>query len=424
MKRRLQGPSWHAGTRALDQRAGRGFARFAATWLLALLASLVATLASAAAADAPLEARNYKLAGDSERVRLVIQFDREPDIQYLLLRGPHRLVVDLPETVFLIEPAQLKSRGLITGVRYGAREDGSSRMMFTAKGPFAVERVDVIANEAEPGYRLVVDLTASSDAAFEAALADQAATTGSTAAPKSDRLKGPASDKPFTIVIDAGHGGVDTGAAGATGTLEKAITLAFAQELAARLAANGNYRVEMTRTVDEFLALDERVRRARAFEADLFISIHADTIRFKGIRGATVYTVSDKASDAEAQALADRENLADAIGGIKIEEDNPQVADILIDLIKRETHTFSIRFARSLVGELSNDKVELINNPLRSAGFRVLRAPDVPSVLLELGYLSNTSDEAQLNDPEWRARAIESITGAIAVFAEARAAGG
>jgi len=405
--------------------AGSGFCRSAAIGLLSLVACLAAAwMTVATAAEGPLEARNYKLAGDAERVRLVIQFNREPDLRYMLLRGPHRLVVDLPETVFLIEPSELKPRGLIAGVRYGAREDGSSRMMLTAKGPFAVERVDVLANEAEPGYRLVVDLVASSDAAFDTALADQAATTGSTAAPKSGRLKGPASDKPFTVVIDAGHGGVDTGAAGVTGTVEKTITLNFAQELATRLAANGNYRVEMTRKTDEFLALDERVRRARAFEADLFISIHADTIRYKGIRGATVYTVSDKASDAEAQALADRENLADAIGGIKIEEDNQKVADILIDLIKRETHTFSIRFARSLLGELSNGKVELINNPLRSAGFRVLRAPDVPSVLLELGYLSNASDEAQLNDPEWRRRAIESIAGAVALFAEARAAGG
>jgi N-acetylmuramoyl-L-alanine amidase len=407
--------------------AGNGICRSAAIGLLCLAACLAAafmTVATAIAADGPLEARNYKLAGDAERVRLVIQFDREPDLQYMLLRGPHRLVVDLPETVFLIDPAELKPRGLIAGVRYGPRADGYSRMMFTAKGPFAVERVEVLANEAEPGYRLVVDLVASSAAAFDTALADQAATTGSTAAPKSDRLKGPASDKPFTIVIDAGHGGVDTGAAGVTGTVEKTITLAFAQELAARLATKGNYRVEMTREADEFLALDERVRRARAFEADLFISVHADTIRYKGIRGATVYTVSDKASDAEAQALADRENLADAIGGIRIEEENQKVADILIDLIRRETHTFSIRFARSLIGELSNGKVELINNPLRSAGFRVLRAPDVPSVLLELGYLSNASDEAQLNDPEWRRRAIESIAGAIALFAEARAAGG
>ncbi len=424
MERRLQGmgllPASFSGQGGIRPAMAR-LAPFASMLLLTLLIAAMTVVPSAAE---PLQARDYKLAGDAERVRLVIWFDREPDLHYLLLRGPHRLVIDLPATDFLIEPAALKPRGLVSGVRFGNREDGTARMMLTAKGPFAVEKLEVIPNEAAPGFRLVADIVASSDADFDAALADQAATTGSTAAPKTDRLKGPASDKPFTIVIDAGHGGIDTGAAGVGGTREKAITLAFALELRQRLAANGNYRVEMTRETDEFLALDERVRRARAFKADLFISIHADTIRFKGIRGATVYTVSDKASDADSAALASRENLADAIGGIKIEEDNQQVADILIDLIRRETHTFSMRFARSLIGELSNSKVELINNPLRAAGFRVLRAPDVPSVLVELGYLSNASDEAQLNDPQWRGKAIESIAGAVALFAEARSVSG
>ena len=172
----------------------------------------------------------------------------------------------------------------------------------------------------------------------------------------------------------------------------------------------------MTREKDEFLRLDDRVRIAREHEADLFISIHADTIRLKGIRGATVYTVSDKASDADAQALADRENLSDQLAGIAVEEEDHQVADILIDLIKRETHSFSMRFARSLVGELSTT-VGLINNPHRFAGFKVLKAPDVPSVLLELGYLSNAKDEEQLKNAEWRGKAAVSVSKAIEKFA-------
>ena len=179
----------------------------------------------------------------------------------------------------------------------------------------------------------------------------------------------------------------------------------------------------LTRERDDFLRLDERVRFAREHAADLFISIHADTIRLKGIRGATVYTVSDRASDAEAAALAQRENLADQLAGIEIEEENHEVADILVDLVRRETHSFSIRFARSLVGELSTS-VELIKNPHRSAGFKVLRAPDVPSVLVELGYLSNAKDEAQLIDPDWRDKAAERISAAIALFAAERTATG
>jgi len=251
-------------------------------------------------------------------------------------------------------------------------------------------------------------------------------TTGSTEAAKKDNPPHKAAargDKKFTIVIDPGHGGIDGGAEGINGTAEKTITLAFALELKEQLAKTGSYDIFLTREKDEFLRLDERVRIARQHEADLFISIHADTIRLKDIRGATVYTVSDKASDAEAAALAVRENLSDQLAGIETEEDNHEVADILADLIRRETHSFSVRFARSLVGELSST-VELINNPHRSAGFKVLKAPDVPSVLVELGYLSNPKDEAKLRDPAWRGKAVERISAAVAHFADERAAAG
>lgn len=405
---------------------GRGLgclaSRFA--WFTATLIVLIAAFAGGATAT-PLEARDFTLAGDANRVRIVLQFDREPDPKWFLLRGPHRLVIDLDETKFIVEPKALKARGLVSSVRYGHHGEARTRLIVAAKGPFAVENLEVLANDDGKGYRLVADLASTSSAKFDAALADQAQTTGSTqATKKNDRLgKAPADpDKRFTVVIDAGHGGIDGGAEGVTGTSEKTITLAFALELKAKLLSAGKYDVHMTREKDEFLRLDERVRIARQHGADLFISIHADTIRLKGVRGATVYTVSDKASDAEAEALADRENLSDALAGVEVEEENQQVADILIDLIRRETHTFSIRFARSLVGQLSN-KVEMINNPHRSAGFKVLRAPDVPSVLVELGYLSNPKDEEQLRNADWRGKAVDSITAAIALFAEARAGG-
>lgn len=395
----------------------RLYSRFRMLVLAVLATVLVPGLAALAA---PLEADGYKMAGDATRMRVVLQFDREPDPKWFLLRGPHRLVIDLPETNFSLDPKELKARGLVTGVRYGHLGVGTSRIILSAKGPFAVEKIDILKNEDQAGYRLVADLAASSDRSFEAALAEQTQTTGSTeAAEKHDRLGAVAakpSGKRFTVVIDAGHGGIDGGAEGINGTVEKSITLAFALELKKKLVDANAYDVFLTREKDEFLRLDERVRIARQHEADLFISIHADTIRLKGIRGATVYTVSDKASDAEAAALAVRENLSDQLAGIEMKQENQQVTDILVDLIRRETHTFSMRFARSLVGELSN-AVELINNPHRSAGFRVLQAPDVPSVLVELGYLSNPKDEAQLRDSDWRGKAAESISAAIAMFA-------
>jgi N-acetylmuramoyl-L-alanine amidase len=395
------------------------------TFLFVLLCAMIG-LSLQAAAGALLQAHDYKMAGDATRMRIVLNFDQEPEPKWFLLRGPHRLVIDLPETKFSIDAKDLKARGLVSSVRYGKLGEGGSRLILTSKGPFSVEKIDVLQDETSSGYRLVADIVAGSERQFEEALSIQSQTTGSTeTTPKSDRISQVAvrTNKRFTIVLDPGHGGIDGGAEGLNGTVEKSITLAFALELRAKLAESGKYDVYLTRERDDFLRLDERVRIARQHEADLFISIHADTIRLKGIRGATVYTVSDKASDAEAQALADRENLSDQLAGIKIEDENQEVADILVELIKRESHGFSLNFARSLLGELA-DTIGLINNPHRYAGFRVLKAPDVPSVLLELGYLSNPEDEEQLRDAGWRDKAAKSIADAVASFAAAKMATG
>ena len=393
---------------------------------LAVAGILAALGLSCPAQSANLQAHDYKVAGDATRTRIVVHFDREPDLKWFLLRGPHRLVIDLPETSFRLDPRALRAHGLVAGVRYGRLSEGQARIILSSKGPFVVDRVDVIQNEDAPGWRMVADISAASEKAFEAALAVQAQTTGSTRGANKHSAATAAAERPderFTVVIDPGHGGIDGGAESRGGTVEKTITLAFALELRKKLTDTGLYDVYLTREMDEFLRLDERVRIARQREADLFISIHADTINLKGIRGATVYTVSDKASDAESKALADRENLADALAGIEIKEENHEVADILFDLIRRETHGYSIRFARSLVGELSSS-IGMINNPHRSAGFRVLKAPDVPSVLVELGYLSNPDDEEQLRSADWRAKAADSISKAVAAFATLKVAAG
>ena len=396
-------------------------------WAAALLAAgcLVLALGSSAFAEDLLRASGFKIAGDANRTRIVLQFDKEPVTRWFLLRSPHRLVIDVPESVFAVDPQALKPHGLVSSVRYGHLEAGKSRLIIGSKGPFEVETLDIIPNDDGSGHRIAIEMVSASETKFETALALQADKTGSTAAPKGDRLghaDAPQAKK-FTIAVDAGHGGIDGGANGLTGTVEKDITLTFAMELKAKLEQSGRFAVIMTREKDEFLRLDERVRIARQADADLFISIHADTIRVGGVHGATVYTVADRASDAEAQALADRENLADQMAGIDMSEENQDVADILVDLIRRETHTFSIRFARSLVGELGQS-IDLIRNPHREAGFRVLRAPDVPSVLVELGYLSNAKDEERLKNQEWRMKAADSIVSAIADFAAARPGAG
>ena len=401
--------------------AARGKDVFAvgAAMVAAVLIALL-HISTAALAAEPLTARDFAIAGDATRTRIVIRFDSEPDLRWVLLRGPHRLAIELPQTRFTFNPSRLRAHGLVRDIEHGRVGDDGARVIIATKGPFVVERAEVVPEESGDGFRLALDIAAAGERAFEAALAEQAMTTAATVNPdKSGRVAA----RRFTVVIDPGHGGDDGGARGVAGSAEKDVTLAFSQQLAQALRAAGRYDIHLTRESDIFLRLDERVRIARQLDADLFISVHADTIRYKNIRGATVYTVSDTASDAEAQALADRENVADRIGGIDIPDENHEVADILVDLIRRETHAFSVSFARTLVGELA-ESVGLINNPHRFAGFRVLKAPDVPSVLVELGYLSNEMDEAQLLDPVWREKAVGSIASAISQFAASRAAGG
>jgi len=227
------------------------------------------------------------------------------------------------------------------------------------------------------------------------------------------------------VVLDPGHGGIDTGTHGPGGELEKHLVLEFAAALRDKLEKTGKYRVVMTRTDDTFVELAERVRFARLRQAQLFISIHCDALaRGEGdAEGATVYTLSDKASDAEAQRLADAENRADVIAGVNLAAEPNDIADILIDLAQRETRSFSAHFARNVVGDLRGT-ARLHKHPLRSAGFRVLKAPDVPSVLIELGYVSNPGDLKQLVSESWRSRTGDAIAHAVHTYFATRLAGG
>jgi N-acetylmuramoyl-L-alanine amidase len=226
------------------------------------------------------------------------------------------------------------------------------------------------------------------------------------------------------IMIDPGHGGIDPGAAASSSVVEKDLVLSFAQLLKKKLEAEGRYRVLMTRERDVFVSLGDRVRAARAARADLFISIHADSISGgQDVRGLTVYTGSERASDADSARLADRENKADAVAGVEAADGADQVLDILQELTLRETRTFSHNFALRLVGEL--DPVARLNkNPRREAGFKVLRAHDVPSVLLELGYLSSRQDLDLLMSDQWRGKMVSAMAVAVDRFFATRLARG
>ncbi|HRQ82044.1 MAG TPA: N-acetylmuramoyl-L-alanine amidase, partial [Azospirillaceae bacterium] len=219
--------------------------------------------------------------------------------------------------------------------------------------------------------------------------------------------------KPPVVVIDPGHGGADPGAIGVGGVYEKDITLAAARELRRQLQAAGRYQVKLTRDSDVFIRLRDRVAIGREAGADLFISLHADALGSEQVRGLSIYTLSTKASDREAEMLAAKENRADAIVGMDLSAENQLVASILIDLAQRDTMNQSKRFASQALTHLSKDVRLLASKPQREAGFAVLTAPDVPSVLVEMGYLSNPTDAKLLNTADHREKLARDLVRAI-----------
>lgn len=367
-----------------------------------------------------------RIAGDEARTRIVLDFDRPPTFEARYIANPDRIVVDLPATAFAFAEKDLPARGLFSDIRYGSMDQSSARLVLTAARPARLAKAEVVENTDGGGYRLVLDAELIPQQDFAALVAGQAWTGAQTevATTATVPVAGPAADE-FVIAIDAGHGGIDAGASGATTkTSEKDITLAFAKILNEKLQGMPGVRAVMTRDTDKFLSLSERVLIARQKGADLLISLHADTLRQADIRGATVYTISDKASDHMAAQLAERENFSDTIGGVELPtETEPEVGDILLDLTRRETQAFSIAMAQAVVGSFEG-QISLINNPHRHAGFRVLQAPDVPSVLLELGFLSNKEDEKLLLDPVWRDKVAGLLVDAIKRYREPRLANG
>jgi len=380
----------------------------------AALAVAAVAFAVPVRAASPLLAFAARIAGDEHRTRLVIDFDHEPEVSVHYVDSPPRVLVDLPATAFAFPKEMLQPRGVFQHIRYGAMGPGRARIVLGSEAPVRIDMKKIVENGAGNGYRLVLDAVKVSDDTFAELLKSQSWSPDASGGEGEEKKVALAPDRPgdqFTVVVDAGHGGIDSGALGISGTLEKDVTLAFAKAFAEALRAK-NIRVLLTRDGDEFLRLSERVEFGREHNADLFVSVHADSISIKSIRGATVYTLSDRASDRMAEALAEHENEADEVAGITLSEEPDGVADILIDLTRRETQVFSIGLADKIIAAFDGD-IRLINNPHRYAGFRVLKAPDVPSVLVELGYLSNPEDEKLLNDPEWREKVAGLLTQSV-----------
>lgn len=434
-------------------------------WILGLMLMF----GGAAEASSKPAVTDARLGVEPNLTRVVLSLSERSDFRVFTLADPYRIVIDLNEVEWKIPSGKkLQGRGLVAAMRYGLFKAGTSRVVLDLIEPSEVVRAEFLPPGKGEPLRLLVDLRPVPDGQFRAQIKSAtivstalaalpaakspalippalkplaakplaantpAAKTLASAAPASNTPAGtgggagstgalggsaakqpteePKRGKPL-IVIDPGHGGIDPGAVGENLT-EKALTLAVAKALKKELEATGKFRVVLTRTRDVYIPLRDRFGLAREKAADLFISLHADSHNDPLIRGAAVYTLSEKASDAEAEALSARENKSDIIAGVDLSKQNTVVTDILIDLAQRDTKNMSSRFANLLVRELKVQTM-LLGNTHRYAGFAVLKAPDVPSVLIEMGYISSGKDEALLSSVRHQKRLAKAVRQAI-----------
>ncbi len=404
----------------------RPMMRFLVRALMALAGLVAGALGPAVAAPAATGAR---LGEHPEHTRFVLELTESVEYRVFTLADPFRVVVEMPALEWRLPAnAGVRGAGLVKSYRYGLFGRSRSRIVLNLIDPVRVQADFIMPPEDGKPARLVLDLVPTSEAEFResAGWPEDGAPQVAAADPASggsDDVPVPVSkpdeavpvgqgDGRFIIALDAGHGGADPGATGTGGTLEKEVVLETVIALKDELERRRGYTVVLIREDDSFINKKDRVKAARAARADLFISIHADTISNSAIHGASVYTLSESASDAEAAELAESENASDVIAGVDLSGEKDDVGSILIDLAQRETKNRSTVFAQLLLPELDAQSGLLVQ-PLRSAGFRVLKAPDVPSVLIELGFLSNATDEARLTDPEWRAGMARAIARSV-----------
>lgn len=360
--------------------------------------------------------RSLRIGQSVGSARLVFDADSDFDYNVFLLISPKRLVIDVKNSKVNSRLEQdVNKNTLLSNIRVGSTPSGDARIAFDLKQPAIVKKAFMLPPQSSFGWRFVVDLEVSTEKEFAAHVGNQHAFISNTSNNKNkstDKKVASTNNAKKIIVLDPGHGGQDPGAIGCSGVYEKNITLAMAKELKKILDKDGRYKVYLTRNRDVFIPLRERVRIARRYKADLFLSIHADSARNKNAKGLSVYTLSETASDKEAAALAERENKADVIAGMDFAEHSREVSDVLINLAQRETMNRSSEFANIMVQKMRKS-VKLLDNTHRFAGFAVLKAPDVPAVLLEMGYLSNRTEEKLLRQSSYRQKLAKSTSIAI-----------
>jgi N-acetylmuramoyl-L-alanine amidase len=347
--------------------------------------------------------------------------------QVYTLGNPYRVILDLPDLAFRLDPAAgKKGRGVIAAFRYGIFAEHKARVVIDTTGPVRIASAGMTRIPKSRSLKLAIVLAPMDAAAFGAGTGATLASASpsdiaanATPPERADRKhKGHA--KPV-IVIDPGHGGIDPGAIGANNVPEKSIVLAVALQLREELLKTHRYEVKMTRKDDVFISLDKRLEYSADNDADLFISLHADSIEEKKlgdtIRGATIYTLSSRASDEQARIMAEKENASDLIAGLNSVDEGggEEVKNILIDLLKRETSNFSADFSHVLVKKLGQS-ITMARIPRKSAAFKVLKQTHAPSVLVELGYMSNATEEQEMMTVAWQSKVAQAIGSAVDIY--------
>lgn len=419
--------------------------------LLFLLPLLMPRGASAFSVD------DVRIGLHPDKTRIVFELSGKNQFRAFTLENPPRVVIDMPAFEWRAGQISKPAASPVSTIRQGTLEQGRSRIVVELKEPVLIRDAFILRkNEGKPD-RLVIDIKQAAGEAAAAqnkvfGLLDASREPGTAASPAATPTpahiasaagtaaeilvpaRKPALQQPvtrpepapapaknttqkiFTIVIDPGHGGVDPGAIGANGVFEKHVSLAVAKELKKTLEATGRYRVLLTRDKDVYLRLRQRVEFARAHNADLFVSLHADSIGKPDVHGASIYTLSEKASDEQTAKLADRENKADIIAGVDISHEDEQVANILIDIAMRDTMNQSRFFANTIMDGMKREKLNILETPHRSAGFAVLKAPDIPSVLVEMGFMSNKTESQMLSNAAYHQKIAESISSGIDAY--------
>lgn len=377
-------------------------------------------------AEAAVSVNDFRIGNQSDGVRVVFDMNQSVNYRVFLLDNPKRLVIDLDDTS-INKVFTGTSNQIISKARVGKLDGNNKRVVLELARPVTIKKAFMLQPQSGKPWRFVVDAKLATAQEFKNSIGSKKIVTNDTKfmpqenknedswfsfGSQDNNTSGKAAKRKRIIVLDPGHGGKDPGAIGAHGrTFEKNITLAMGKELQEILRRRG-YTVYLTRSTDIFIPLRQRIKIAQKYKADLFMSLHADSAQNRSATGLSVYTLSDKASDAEAAALAERENKADIIGGVDLGGNTKEVNDILISLSQTDSRNKSSKYATYLVKEMAKS-VKLVKNTHRFAGFAVLKAPDMPSALLEMGYLSNKTEEANLKTPAYRKKLANSAAAAI-----------